>query len=167
MSLISTVYPSFGPDHVHPLMTTVYPSLIASFSWIMYHITKSNFSLKLFSRTWQWVRCTHMASEVTRSQPNGGLSGCCGTRDWLCMCADDKSATTVMLSCQYRIRSLRNVSRTVLNPCHEEWRRIWREQFGKTQYYECVPNKVVGECMSKGLFLNLLPRNRLIVKLFY
>ncbi len=35
----------------------------------------------------------------------------------------------VMLSCQYGPRSLRNVSNTLLNPCHEELTQFWRQKW--------------------------------------
>ncbi len=38
--LNATAYLSIVTDHVHPFMTTVYPSSDAISSWIMHHVTK-------------------------------------------------------------------------------------------------------------------------------
>ena len=49
-----------------------------------------------------------------------------------------------MLSCQYGAKSLRNVSNTLLEVCHEELRPFWRQK-GVQPF--TVPNKVAGECI--------------------
>ncbi len=70
--LNTTAYLSIVADHVHPFMTTVYPSSDGYFQ-------------KDF---------TQMASTVTRSQSNGAPLGCGGTGDSHHRCAADKSAAT-------------------------------------------------------------------------
>ncbi len=88
----------------HHLMTTS--------SRIMHHVTKLKSSQTGFLNM-TMVHFTQMASTVTRSQSNRAPLGCGGTGDSHHGCAADKSAATVMLSCQYGPKSLRNVS----TPC--------------------------------------------------
>ncbi len=102
--LNTTAYLSIVAGHVHPFMTTVYPSSDATSSRIMHHVSNH---LWLVSWTWQWVHFTQMASTVTRSQSNRAPLGCGGTGDSHHGCAADKSAATVMLSCQYGPKSMR------------------------------------------------------------
>ncbi len=90
--LNATVYLSIVADHVHPFMTTVYPSSDATSSRIMHHVSNH---LRLVSWTWQWVHFTQMSSTVTRSQSNRAPLGCGGTGDSHHGCAADKSAVTV------------------------------------------------------------------------
>ncbi len=65
-----------------------------------------------------------MASTVTRSQSNRAPLGCGGMGDSHHGCAADKSAATALCYRQYGPKSLRNVSNTLLNPCHEELRHF-------------------------------------------
>ncbi len=44
------------------------------------------------------------------------------------MCSRQICSNCVMLSCQYGPKSLRNVSNTLLNLCHEELRQFWRQK---------------------------------------
>ncbi len=44
------------------------------------------------------------------------------------MCSRQICSNCVMLSCQYGPKSLRNVSKTLLNLCHEESRQFWRQK---------------------------------------
>ncbi len=44
------------------------------------------------------------------------------------MCSRQICSNCVMLSCQYGPESLRNVSNTLLNLCHEELRQFWRQK---------------------------------------
>ncbi len=44
------------------------------------------------------------------------------------MCSRQICSNCVMLSCQYGPNSLRNVSNTLLNLCHGELRRFWRQK---------------------------------------
>ncbi len=45
------------------------------------------------------------------------------------MCSRQICSNCVMLSCQYGPESLRNVSNTLLNRCHEELRQFWRQKW--------------------------------------
>ncbi len=65
--LNATAYLSIVADHVHPFMTTVYPSSDDYFQQDNAPSQSSN-HLRLVSWTWQWVHFTQMASTVTRSQ---------------------------------------------------------------------------------------------------
>ncbi len=44
------------------------------------------------------------------------------------MCSRHICRNCVMLSCQYGVKSLSNVSNTFLNLCHEELRQFWRQK---------------------------------------
>ncbi len=44
------------------------------------------------------------------------------------MCSRQICSNCVMLSCQYGLKSLRNVSNTLLNLCHEELRQFWKQK---------------------------------------
>ncbi len=45
------------------------------------------------------------------------------------MCSRQICSNCVMLSCQYGPKSLRNVSNTLLNLCHEELKQFWRKKW--------------------------------------
>ncbi len=78
--LNATAYLSIVADHIHPFMTTVYPSSDGYFQQDNEPSQSSN-HLRLVSWTWQWVHFTQMASTVTRSQSNRAPLGCGGTGD--------------------------------------------------------------------------------------
>ncbi len=94
-------------------------------------MSQSSNPLRLVSWTWQWVHFTQMASTVTRSQSNRAHLGCGGTGDLLAswMCSQQICSNCVMLPCQYGPKSLRNVSNTLMNLCHEELRQFWRQKW--------------------------------------
>ncbi len=55
------------------------------------------------------------------------------------MCSWQICSNCVMLSCQYRPKSLRNVSSTLLNLCHEELKQFWSQkgvQPGTSKVYQ-------------------------------
>ncbi len=93
--LNTTAYLSIVADHVHPFMSTVYPSSDATSSRIMHHVTKLKSSQTGF-----------LNMTMSSLYSNSLRSNC------------------VMLSCQYGPKSLRNVSNTLLNLCHEELRQF-------------------------------------------
>ncbi len=68
--LNATAYLSIVADHVHPFMTTVYPSSDGYFQQDNAPCHKISNHLRLVSLAWQWVHFTQMASTVTRSQSN-------------------------------------------------------------------------------------------------
>ncbi len=86
--LNATVYLSIVADHVHPFMTTVYPSSDATSSRIM-HRHKAQIISDWFLEHDNEFTFTQMASTVTRSQSNRASLGCCGTRDSHHGCAAD------------------------------------------------------------------------------
>ncbi len=92
--LNATAYLSIVADHVHPFMTTVYPSSDGYFQQDNAPSQSSN-HLRLVSWTWQWVHFTQMASTVTKSQSNRAPLGCGGTGDLHHGCVADKSTATV------------------------------------------------------------------------
>ncbi len=136
---------SIVAEHVHPFMTTVYPSSDATSSRIM-HMSQSSNHLRLVSWTWQWVLFTQIASTVTRSQSNRAPLGCGGTGDSHHGCADDKSAATVWC---YHVNMDQNLEGMFPKPCwiycHEELRQFWRQK--GVQPGTSVPNKVASECV--------------------
>ncbi len=76
------------------------------------------------SWTWQWVHFIQMASTVNQISIQQSTFGMWWeTRDSHHGCV---VSTVWMLSWQYGPTSLRNVSNTLLNLCHEELRQFWR-----------------------------------------
>ncbi len=110
--LHATAYLSIVADHVHPFMTTVYPSSDTTSSRIT--MLQSSNHLRLVSWTWQWVHFTQMASTVTRSQSNRAPLGCGGTGDSHHGCAADKSAVTAWC---YHVNMDQNLWEMFLKPC--------------------------------------------------
>ncbi len=93
--------------HVHPFMTTVYPSSDG------YLMSQSSNHLRLVSWTCQWVHFTQMASTVTRSQSNRAHLGC-GRGDSHHGCAADKSAATAWC---YHVNMDQNLWGMFPTPC--------------------------------------------------
>ncbi len=90
--LNATAYLSIVADHVHPFMTTVYPSSDGYFQQDNAPCYKAQIILDWFLE--HDNEFTIMASTVTRSQSNRALLGCGGTGDSHHGCAADKSAAT-------------------------------------------------------------------------
>ncbi len=63
------------------------------------------------------------------------------------MCSWQICSNCAILSCQYGPKSLRNVSNTLLNLCHEELRPFWRQKGVQPKHQQGVPNKVASECV--------------------
>ncbi len=82
--------PEYCCCHVHPFMTTVFPSSDGYFQQDNARYHSSN-HLRLVSWTWQWVHFTWMPSTITSSQSS---LWCGGTGDSHHGCAADKSAAT-------------------------------------------------------------------------
>ncbi len=90
--LNATAYLSIVADHVHPFMTTVYPSSDATSSRIMHHVTK------LKSSQTGFLNMT-MCSLYSNGPHSHKISiqaplGCGGTGDSHHGCANDKSTAT-------------------------------------------------------------------------
>ncbi len=132
--LNATAYLSIVADHVHPFMTTVYLSSDRYFQqdnaprhkaqtisdWFLEHDGEFTLLTITFGMWW-----------------NGRFAS------W--MCSRQICSNCVTLSCQYGPKSLRNVSNTLLNLCHEELRQFWRQS--PTRYSQGVPNKMASECI--------------------
>ncbi len=117
--LNSTAYLSIVADHVHPFMTTVYHLLMATSSRIMHHVTKlkssqTGFLNMTMSSLYSNVLHSH---QISIQQSTFGMWRNERFTSW--MCSRQICRNCVMLSCQYGPKSLRNVSNTLLNLCHE------------------------------------------------
>ncbi len=124
--LNATVYLSIVADHVHPFMTTVYPSSDGYFQQDNAPCRKAQIISDWFlQHDNEFFHFTQKDSTVTRSQSSRAPLGCGGTGDSHHICAAEKICSNcVMLSCQYGPNYLRNVSNTLLNLCHEESRQF-------------------------------------------
>ncbi len=118
LCLNTTAYLSIVADHIHPFMTTVYPSSDDYFQqdnapchkaqiisdWFFEH--ENEFTLL------KWPPQSSDLNTIFGIWWNGRFAS------W--MCSRQICSNCVMLSCQYGPKSLRNVSNTLLNLCHEE-----------------------------------------------
>ncbi len=111
--LNATAYLSIVADHVHPFMTTVYPSSDGYFQQDNAPSQSSN-HLRLVSWTWKLVHFTQMASTVTRSQSNRASLGCGETGDSHDGCEADKSAATTWC---YHVNMDQNLWGMFPKPC--------------------------------------------------
>ncbi len=111
--LNATAYLSIVADHVHPFMTTVYPSSDVYFQQDNAHVTKLKSSQTGFLNM-TWVHFNQMASIVTRSQSNRAPLGCGGTGDSHHGCAADKSASTAWC---YHVNMDQNLWGMFPTPC--------------------------------------------------
>ncbi len=111
--LNATASLSIVADHVHPFMTTVYPSSDGYFQQDNAPSQNSN-HLRLVSWTWKWVPFTQMASTVTRSQSNRAPLGCGGTGDSHHGYSANKSAATVWC---YHVNMDQNLWGMFTTPC--------------------------------------------------
>ncbi len=122
--LNATAYLSIVADHVHPFMTTVYPSSDGYFQqhngpchkaqiisdWFLEHEMSSLYSNGLHSH------------QISIQQSTFGMWWNERFTSW--MCSRQIYSNCVMLSCQYGPKSLRNVSNTLLNLFHEELKQF-------------------------------------------
>ncbi len=102
--------------------------LMATSSRIMHHVTKPKSSQTGFLNMTMSFTLLKWPP-VTRSQSNRAPFGMWWNgrfTSW--MCTRQICINCVMLSCQYGPKSLRNVSNTLLNLCHEELRQFWRQK---------------------------------------
>ncbi len=90
-------------------------------------MSQSSNHLRLVSWTWQWVHFPQTASTVTRSQSNRALWDVVEREIHILDCSRQICSNCVTLSWQYGPKSLRNVSKTLLNLCHKELRQFWRQ----------------------------------------
>ncbi len=125
--LNTTTYLSIVADHVHPFMTTVGTHLlIATSSRITHHVTKLKSSQTGFLN----MAMSSLYSNGLHSHQISIQSSTFGMwwngrfTSWIC----NWQICSVMLSCQYGPKSLRNVSKTLLNLSHKEFRQFWRQR---------------------------------------
>ncbi len=91
--LNTTAYLSIVADHVHPFMTTEYPSSDSYFKQDNAPSLRAQIISDWFLEHDNEFQFTQMASTVTKSQSNRAPLGCCGTGDSH-GCAANKSAIT-------------------------------------------------------------------------
>ncbi len=103
-------YLSIVADHVHPFMTTVYPSSGGYFQQDNAPCHKA----QIISHWFLEHDNTQMASTVTGSQSNRVPLGCGGTGDSHLKCAADKSAATVW---SYHVSIDKNLWGVFPTPC--------------------------------------------------
>ncbi len=96
--------------------------LMATSRRIMHHVTKlkssqTGFLNMTMSSLYSNGLHSHQISIQYSTFGNGRFAS------W--MCSRQICSNCVMLSCQYGPKSLRNVSNTLLNLCHEELKQFW------------------------------------------
>ncbi len=121
--LNATAYLSIVAEHVHPFMTTVYPSSDGYFR-IMHHVTKLKSSQTGFLNvTMSSLYSNGLHShQISIQYSTFGMWWNGRFTSW--MCSRQICSNCVMLSCQYGPKSLRNVSNALLNLCNEELRQF-------------------------------------------
>ncbi len=101
--------------------------LMATSSRIMHHVTKLKSSQTGF-----------LNMTMSSLYKNGTFGMWWNGRFASWMCSRQICSNCVILSCQYGPKSLRNVSNTLLNLCHEGLRQFWRQkgvQAGTSKVY--------------------------------
>ncbi len=107
--LNTTAYLSIVADHVHPFITTVNLSSGGYFQQDNAPCHKAQIISDWFlehDNEFTLLKWPPQSPDLSRQICSNG----------------------VMLSCQYGPKSLRNVSNTLLNLCHEELRQFWRQK---------------------------------------
>ncbi len=123
--LNATAYLSIVADHVHPFMTTVYPSSDGYFQ-------QDNAPCHKAQIISDWFLEHDKVFILLKWPPQSpGLNPIYSTfgmwwngRFALWMCSRQICSNCVMLSCQYGPKSLRNFSNTLLNLCHEDLKQF-------------------------------------------
>ncbi len=112
--LNTTAYLSIVADHVHPFMTTVYPSSDGYFQQDNAPCHKAQIISDWFLEHEKWFHFTQMASTVTRSQSIKAPLGCSGTGDLHHGCTADKSAAAAWC---YYVNMEQNLEGMFPTPC--------------------------------------------------
>ncbi len=134
--LNATVYLSIVAGHVHPFMTTVYHLLMyfqqdnapchkaqIISDWFLEH--DNEFTL---------LKCPPQSPDLNPIEHLWDVV----EREILIMDVQTTNLQQVMLSWQYEPKSLRNVSNTLLNLCHEELRQFWRKKGSNPVLARCT-----------------------------
>ncbi len=116
--LNSTAYLSIVSDHVHPFMTTVYPSSDATSSRIMHRHKAQIISDWFLEHDDEFT----LLKQPPQSPDLNPIEQLWDVEEREIHIMDVQ--TTNLLSCQYGRKSQRNVSNTLLNLCHEELRQF-------------------------------------------
>ncbi len=121
--LNTTAYLSIVADHVHPFMTTVYLSSDGCFQLdnAPYHKAQiiSDWFLE-HDNYFTLLKCPPQSPDLNPIEHLWDVNG----RFTSLKCSRQICSNYMMLSCQYGPKSLRNVSNTLLNLCHEELRQF-------------------------------------------
>ncbi len=125
--LNATAYLSIVADHVHPFMTTVYPSSNGYFLQDNAPCHKAQIiSDWFFNMTRSSLYSNGLHSlQISIQKSTFGMWWNGRFASW--MCSRQICSKCVMLSCQYGPKSRRKVSNTLLNLCHEQLRQFWRQ----------------------------------------
>ncbi len=136
-SFNTTAFLSIVADHVHPFMTTVYHLLM--------YFQLDNAACHKAQIISDWFLEHDNEFTLLKRPPQSpdlnpiehyGMWWDGRFTSW--MCSRQICSNFVMLSCQYGPKSLRNVSNTLLNLCHEELRQFWRQPGTSKVASECI-----------------------------
>ncbi len=122
--LNATVFLSIVADHVQPFMTTVY-HLLMYFQQDNAPCHKDQIISDWFLEHDNEFTLLH-SHQISIQKSTFGMWWNERFTSW--MCRRQICSNCVMLSCQYGPKSLRNVSITLLNLCHEELMQFWRKK---------------------------------------
>ncbi len=126
--LNTTDYLSIVADHVHPFMTTVYPSSDVYFQQDNAPCHKAQIISDWFLEHDNEFTLLKWPPQSPDLNPVEYFGMWWNRRLTSWMCSRQICSNCVILSYQYGPKSLRNVSNTLLNLCHEDLRQFWRQK---------------------------------------
>ncbi len=127
--LNTTAFLSIVADHVHPFMTTVYPSPDGYFQQDNAPCHKAQIISKWFLEHGNEFTLLKWPPKSPDLNPIDHFVMWWNGRFTSWMCSRQICSDCVMISCQYGPKSLRNVFNTLLNLCHRELRQFWRQNW--------------------------------------